>query len=1750
ELSYTPAANANGTATITLRLGDDGGTGDGGVDTSATQTFEIAVTAVNDVPSFDLIASPDQAVLEDSPQQTVAAFASNMSPGPADEAGQTLTFDVSNDNNALFAGQPVIDELTGDLVYTPAASTTGTATVTVFLADDGGTANAGVDQSASVTFDIVVFPPNFTPVADSQTGASAAVVVEDTATTITLTATDADDDDLTFTIVGSPSGALGSLGPIDCTTTLNTCTTTVLYTPVSNSNADDSFTFKVNDGTIDSNTATVDVTITPVNDAPSFSHIGSQFVIEDAGPQSEPFVIGMSAGPANESAQTLSFEVTNNTNPGLFSAGPSIAPDGTLSYTTAANAHGEATVTLRVRDNGGTDNGGVDASPTQEFLIWVGSINDTPSFTKGADTTVLEDAGAQSVSGWATAISPGPADEAGQTVSFDITDVTNSGLFSTAPVVAADGTLSYTPAANANGTSTITLRVVDSGIGANTSATQSFVLTVTPVNDAPSFTKGANQTVLEDAGAQTVNPWATGLSAGPADESSQTLSFSVTGNTNSGLFSAGPAISPSGVLTYTPAANANGSATITLTVSDNGGTANSGANTSASQDFTITVTPVNDAPSFDTLAGDPATVAEDATVQTVTGFATGMGAGPANESAQTLTFVVTNDNNGLFSVQPAVSASGTLTYTPAANQHGTATITIKLTDNGGTANSGDDDSATQQFTITVTAVNDAPSSLGRAYGAASVQTNMRRSFDAASGLLVGATDAADTGANAGYTPAFTVGTVNSVAPDAGTITTTIAGVGTVVVDTATGAFTLDPAPGVTGAVSFGFTVCDSGDGSPVPLCTGSVTASFDIAGSTIWFVDPAALTNGNGTLASPFKTLVAADAVDAANHRVFVYSGSTATGLTLNSGEWLVGQSATGSFDTVFGINPPAGTIARPTLSGGTATIGGTVTLATNSKVQGVAISTGTNAGLVGAGPLTGIIVSESSVTTTTGTAVNLTGAVGTYSLSSVSTNGAANGIVLDDLGNSGVTVSGGSIVSASTRGVDINLGSGNFTFGGTITTTATGRSVEVTNHTSGTVSLNGAVSDTGLGVNLASNSGSNIGFGGGLTANTGANTAFSATGGGTITLTGVSHTLTTTTGTALNLNGVGGTFTFASVTTNGAANGILVDNVGTAVVAGNGGSIVGATSRGVDINGGTANFTYAGSITTSGTGRSVEVTGHGGPSTVLFSGSVTDNGSGINLSSNTGATIRFTGGITASTGTNAAFAATGGGTVAVTGAANTLTTTTGTALNVTSTTIHADGLTFRSISSNGAAKGIVLDTTGGSGSLTVTGNGGTCTAADTSGCSGGHIQNSAGGDDSSATPVGTGIVLNSTNAPSFTRMWLNGHSNYAIRGTTVAGFTLADSVINGTNGTNDAGPYRDASVAFDGLTGNPTVSNSAISGGYADNVRVINASGSLNRITFSSVTIGANSTAGGNDGILLESSGTASFNATIQNSTFTSARGDLLQFGHGGSGAGDLVVTGNAFSNNHAGIATGGGGVSLSNEGTSGSTTMNIANNTFRDAVGHAVLIVKSTGASTQTGTFSGNTIGVSGLANSGSKEGDALKLQTAGQGTLSWTVSNNQIFGYNNYGIEVLAGGGATAYGGTINTTITGNTIAQPGNTAGTLAVSKNGIHFNIGTVVGDTYAACAVIGGSGGLANSISTAGLDAVPASGVGDIDFRFRQRQSTTIRLPGYAGANNDNTAVQGFVSANNAGNGASAGLAANTVATGGGGFTGTGSSCP
>ena len=134
----------------------------------------------------------------------------------------------------------------------------------------------------------------------------------------------------------------------------------------------DSFTYRANDGSADSNVATVTITVRAVNDAPFFSPGPDVTAQVDSGSYSAAWATAISAG-AGEISQTVTFQVTGNTNPGLFSAEPAIAANGTLTFTPAPGATGSATVTVVLRDDGGTANGGVDMSAPQSFTITVRS---------------------------------------------------------------------------------------------------------------------------------------------------------------------------------------------------------------------------------------------------------------------------------------------------------------------------------------------------------------------------------------------------------------------------------------------------------------------------------------------------------------------------------------------------------------------------------------------------------------------------------------------------------------------------------------------------------------------------------------------------------------------------------------------------------------------------------------------------------------------------------------------------------------------------------------------------------------------------------------------------------------------------------------------------------------------------------------------------------------------------------------------------------------------------------------------------------------------------------------------------------------------------------------------------------------------------------------------------------------------------------------------------------------------------------
>ena len=1013
------ADNGNGTGTLsgTAAAGTEGPyaltfTATNAAGTSAPQAFTLNV--INLVPpTLDPIADP-AAILENAGLQTVNL--TGITAGGSET--QPLQVTATSDTPALIPTPTVSytsPNATGSLTYTPVANAFGTAIVTVTVTDgglDNNLATPGDNGTFSRQFTVTVTgvndPPTLNAIPDP------APIAEDAGLqTVNLTGITAGTGESTQLLqVTASSNNTGLIPNPTVTYTSPAATGSLSYTPVANASGSAIVTVTVTDGGLDNNlgtpgdNGTVSRTFTVVvsgdNDPPTLDAIPDPAaILEDAGAQSVN-LSGITAGGGETQVLTVT-AISNNValipNPTVTYTSPNAT--GSLAYTPVANAFGTAIVTVRVTDAG-------TAFVERSFTVTVTAVNDAPSFTAGANQTVLEDAGPQTVAAWATAISPGPG-EGSQTLLFVITDNTNPTLFGTAPAVAANGTLTYTPAAGASGIASLTLRLTDDGGtangGVNQSATQVFTITVTAVNDTPTLDAIANPAaILEDAGLQTVN--LSGISAGPG-ESAQPLQVTASSN-NTGLIPNPTVIytSPTatGSLSYTPVANASGSAVITVTVTDGGldnTLATPGDNGTVVRTFTVTVTSVNDAPSF--TVGANQTVLEDAGPQTVTPFATGISPGPGESDA--VTFVVTNNTNpGLFATAPAISATGTLTYTTAANQHGVATITVQLTDNGGTANGGVNQSATQQFTITVTPVNDAPVAVTKA-------------FTAQANLLIGYTinlaangsgDVTDVdNADAGFTTqAFTLTSVAALSC-AGCVATITSG--------HLGTFTFEPPPGQTGTFTLTYRVTDNGNPLPgVQSVPGAATGqpgviTITVSGPVVWFVDSTAPAGGNGTWtgtnSKAFQTLAQADAVNLAGDRIFILNNNVVTvnyagNLGLLAGERLIGQGVTGvGFDAVvLGVVPPAGTAARPAINGVRPTLQGTTTLADGVTVTGVnfvpsaAIPAMSASALVATVPITidqvNVTGGSSAVSLTTVTASG-TGAINVSNATFSNTSGA-----------------------------------------------------------------------------------------------------------------------------------------------------------------------------------------------------------------------------------------------------------------------------------------------------------------------------------------------------------------------------------------------------------------------------------------------------------------------------------------------------------------------------------------------------------------------------------------------------------------------------------------------------------------------------------------------------------------------------------------------------------------------------------------
>jgi hypothetical protein len=356
--------------------------------------------------------------------------------------------------------------------------------------------------------------------------------------------------------------------------------------------------------------------------------------------------------------------------------------------------------------------------------------------------------------------------------------------------------------------------------------------------------------------------------------------------------------------------------------------------------------------------------------------------------------------------------------------------------------------------------------------------------------------------------------------------------------------------------------------------------------------------------------------------------------------------------------------------------------------------------------------------------------------------------------------------------------------------------------------------------------------------------------------------------------------------------------------------------------------------------------------------------------------------------------------------------------------------------------------------------------------------------------------------------MQLNDFGNFGIRGFAVNGFSLANSVINGTNGTpnnSNEGSVYFGDIGTNGLSGTSSIINSEISGGSGRNFSDMQTSAGLAHLTVTNTTFGLNQANAGSS-FVVEARANAAINVTVTGSTFTGAPGDLANFTGQTGSVMNVIFDNNTLSNNHSGNIIGGGGLTIA---TAGSLIFDVSGNTFRDANGSAITLQKGNVGTLLSGTVNNNTIGVSGVADSGSKAGNGIFLSSAGTGTVTLAVTNNTIQGiHGNAGIYMDNTGGSY----TVNATITGNIIRQPG--AGSFAglVLTNGANAS-----GDTVNVFANISG-----NDFSDG---TIPPGNGGFADIVIVQSGAAnghTFTLSGAAAANlTDSVAIQNFLKSTN-----------------------------
>ncbi len=603
-ITFTPTPDFNGIAVVSYTISD----GNGGF---ATATATITVGAVNDAPTS--LAIPNLANL-DSQSASV-----NVGDFFADKDGDILSFAATG----LPAGlgiDPATGIISGTIDPNASQPNGGVYSVTVTGRDPGG-------LSTSQTFTWTITNP--APTASNDV----ATTNEDTLIAIPVLGNDVDPD-------GDPL-AVTTATALNGTVTIG-AGGVLSYTPNANFNGTDTITYVISDGNGGTSTATVVVTVNPVNDNP--------VAVDDSATTNEdtPLTIGVLTNDSDVDGDTLT--VTSATSPNGTVV---VNPDGTITFTPAANFNGPTTITYTISDgHGGT--------ATATVNVTVDAVNDAPVANPSSAATAED-----------TPVTV-PVLANDTDIDGDALTVTSATAPNGIVVINPDGTVTYTPNADFNGTDTITYTISDGQGGFSTS---SVTVTVTSANDAPTTTPIAPQTSNDSALISL--PVAGNFS----DLDGDTLTFSATG------LPTGLAIDPAtGVISGTldPAASQGGASadgvySVTITADDgNGGT--------VTQTLSWTV-------------NNPAPVATNETSATNedTPVSIAVLANDSDPDGDPLTVVSASAPNGTVVINP----DGTLTYTPNANFNGTDTITYIISDgNGGTS--------TATVTVTINPGNDAP----------------------------------------------------------------------------------------------------------------------------------------------------------------------------------------------------------------------------------------------------------------------------------------------------------------------------------------------------------------------------------------------------------------------------------------------------------------------------------------------------------------------------------------------------------------------------------------------------------------------------------------------------------------------------------------------------------------------------------------------------------------------------------------------------------------------------------------------------------------------------------------------------------------------------------------------------------------------------------------------------------------------------------------------------------------------------------